>query len=225
MIRVAIGEWAPYTSEHDPKGKMLETLFREAMSMHGHEVEFFYFPWARSKELVLQGRYDVTFPWYLNNELKEAFHVTPTPMMREKEVFFALKKTHFDWKSISDLKKYRVGGTLGYSHVATFEQAGIHVETSTDELHNFSKLEAGRIDVYPSSYIVGNQFIRELFGPEELEKFKVHPKPLRDDPMFALFSKKTQNGMAYAAALDDSLKRLIESGRYKELVKPGLPPP
>ena len=28
------------------------------------------------------------------------------------------------------------------------------VETSTDELHNFSKLEAGRIDV-SSSYIVG----------------------------------------------------------------------
>ena len=65
------------------------------------------------------------FPWYLNNELKEAFHVTPTPMMREKRGLFALKKNAFDWKSISDLKKYWVGGT-GLQYVATFEQAGIH---------------------------------------------------------------------------------------------------
>ncbi len=218
-IRLAIGEWAPYTSERDASGKMAERIVEEALKRQGHTVEYTYFPWVRSYEMVKQGHYDGTFPWYMTPERQVGFWVHATPVMREKEVFFYLKTLDFHWQTIEDLKAYRVGGTIGYSHVDTMEAAGVRVEKVVSEEQNFRKLLVDRIDIYPASFLVGYNMIHKLFGAEKAQLFTNHPKPLRNDAMFALFSKRTEKGKEYADALEEGLKALLESGEYDALVE------
>lgn len=216
-VNLAIGEWAPYTSEKNPKGKLAEVLVREALELEGHQVKLSYYPWKRSYELVKNGEADGTFPWYSNDERKVEFHMNEEPLMHDKAAFFHLKTTAFEWAEFSDLKKYRVGGTIGYSHVKQLEDQGVTVSAVANEETNFKKMLAGRIDAYPASIVVGYEMINRLFSADKAALFTFHPKLLTEDAMFGLFSKHSAKGKEYSEALSRGLKKLRASGRYDEI--------
>ena len=62
VVNMAIGEWAPFTSEKDPKGKLTEKVVTEAYKLEGVDVKFSYFPWKRSSTMVEEGASDASFP-------------------------------------------------------------------------------------------------------------------------------------------------------------------
>jgi len=41
-ITISTGEWAPYTSQNDPNGKVAETIVREAFKLEGIDVKYSY---------------------------------------------------------------------------------------------------------------------------------------------------------------------------------------
>ena len=41
-ISNSTGEWAPYTSQNDPNGKVAETIVREAFKLEGIDVKYTY---------------------------------------------------------------------------------------------------------------------------------------------------------------------------------------
>jgi len=217
-LRMAIGEWAPYTSESNAQGKLAEVLVTEALDTQGITVEYAYFPWKRSFEAVVAGDFDATFPWYTNEERDEQLIVSKVPLVQEQEVFFHRTDTDFDWSSLSDLSGLRVGGTIGYSHVQQLEDAGISVNTAASDDVNFKKLLNGRIDVFPASKIVGNTMIKDLFSTEEARQLTFHPEPLSQGDMFIMFSRNTAQGQQMADAFDQGLTELKNSGRYDDII-------
>lgn len=217
-VRLAIGEWAPYTSEKNPRGKLAEILVTKAFAMDGVDTVYSYFPWKRAYELVRTGEADGTFPWYENSERRADFHFAQEPLMYEKEVIFHLKSTDFQWRQMADLKNYIMGGTIGYSHIADMEEAGVPVQSVSHEELNFKKMLAGRIQAYPAGFLVGYDIINRIFPPEKSALFTNHPKAFREAAMYGLFSRKAPNGDRYAEILSRNLAKMKASGRYDEII-------
>jgi len=218
-VRFAIGEWAPYTSSTDPKGRILEIIVTEAFKLEGIDVKYKYFPWKRSYLLVESGVFDGTFPWAMTEKHMKNFHMNKISLIKDDGVFFHLKSLPFDWVTIEDLKKYSVGVTIGYKEEQIYKENGIIAESVPTEDLNFKKILAGRIDVYQTSKIVGYEIIKKLFTVEEANQFTNHPRPAVINEFNILFSKKTSNGQRLADIFDAGLQKLKESGAYDSIIE------
>jgi len=217
-IRLATGDWPPYTSQYDPDSKILERIVAEAFRLEGIEVKYDYFPWKRSFIYARDGDYDGTFPWVMTPERKDKFYMNRIPLLKDKNVFFHLKSMRFDWKRLDDLKKYRIGVTIGYYQEGIYKENGIKAEAASSEESNFRKLLAGRIDVYETSNIVGYIRLKKLFPPEVVKQFTHHPKAARVNYYYIFFSKKSPEGKRFSEKFDSGLMKLKASGEYERII-------
>ena len=219
-VKLAIGDWAPYTSEKDPNGKILEKVVTEAFKLEGVNVVYSYYPWKRSIEMVKAGEADGTFPWNKNAEREKDFVIPASSIRTDDGVYFHLKSKPFEWSSLADLKKYKVGVTVVYKQEQIYKDAGITADAVPSEEMNFKKMLEGRIDVYQTSKDVGYETIKTLFPADKAGLFTNHPKPVEQSEYFILFSKKNPNSKALADKFDAGFKKLKDSGAYDKIVAP-----
>jgi len=219
VVKMAIGDWAPYVSKSDPKSQFLETVVTAAFKLEGLSVEYEYLPWKRSFTMVSQGDSDGTFPWNKNESRSTEFYIHEIPLLTDESVYFHLKSTAFSWNTLSDLKNYKVGVTIGYRQEESYKKAGIPAEAVASEDNNFKKISAGRIDVYETSKVVGYSAINRLFDSSTGGKFTHHPKAVSTNPYFILFSRNSENGKSYSEKFDSGMRKLMDSGQYGKIVE------
>lgn len=219
-VKLDIGEWAPFTSEKDQNGKIAEVLVKEAFKLEGYQVELNYYPWKRSYERVKLGQSDGTFPWFINSDRGDTqfFIISRESVIRDKEVFFYRKDRPFNWTTFEDLKKYSIGGVIGYSHISQLKRHGIQLETVANENQNYRKLMAGRLDAAPGSVVVGYQMIRSMFPKSQWDLITHHDKPLREADMFIFFSRQSPRSQELEAVFSNGMKKLKDSGRYSTIL-------
>jgi len=216
-IKMAVGEYPPYTSKNEAHGGFLAKVVTEAFKLESIHVEYSYFPWKRSYESVKNGEHHGTFPWNDISGRDEEFHINKVPLLIDDGVYYHLKSTPFDWETIEDLKNYKLGVTLGYKHENIYRENGINAYPVTTGLLSFKMLLAGRIDVYRTSKDVGYYLINKNFKPEKARLFTHHPKVIDRSGYYILFSKNTPDGKTLSKRFDSGLKKLIESGAYDEI--------
>lgn len=217
QIILTTGDYPPYTSESDSGARVLQQLVKEAYKSVDIDVDYVYYPWKRALEAVKSGSIVGTLPWFWSEERDKDFVFPKEPLVEESEVIFHRKDLDFDWNNYDDLKNYKVGATVGYISTKTLTDQGIKLDTVTDEDLNFKKLLAKRIDIYPTSFTVGYYIIHSTFPPYQAALFTNHPKLIRKEKMYVLFSRKSPKGKEMADKLDIGLKTLKESGRYDEI--------
>lgn len=225
-VRIAIGEWQPYLSEHAPHYGFATHIVTESFSLQGIDVEYGFFPWKRSYMLSKQGQ-----PWigtgvWLHSEDRAEFFYYSDPVVPTNVAFFHLKDVGFDWSAIEDLSDLKIGVTLGYSYGPDFDTAvkkgNITTEESrTDEL-NLQKILKGRIDVFPGEVMVIHSLIREKFSPEIAAQFTHHSKSLHENSQHLLLSKSNPESQQLVEIFNDGLKQLKKSGRYDKIIADGL---
>jgi len=218
-IVLATGEWPPYTSEKDPQGKIAEVILIEAFKLKNINVVCKYVPWKRAYKYTERGEVVGTFPWTKTKEReKDLIIFTKEPLISVKTVFFHLKSLDFKWNDYNDIKKYRVGATLGYSDVEFLKEKGVKVDIAPKEVLNFKKLLGNRIDIVPSAFLVGYNIINKTFTQDKALLFTNSPKPLYTENDFLVISKKIPNGQKIADTFDSGLRELKQSGKYDEII-------
>lgn len=217
-VTFAIGDWEPFTSAKDPKSKLTEKVVIEALKLEGLDASFAYFPWKRASTLLEEGGFDGSFPWGLTDDRAKLFHYTTTTVLKDESVYFHLKTTKFDWNTIQDLKKYKVGVTIGFSNEKLYKDLGIPADAVVLEDLNFKKMLVGRLDVYDTSKSVGLALIAKLFTPEEAKLFTYHSKIISNHEYYGIFSKVSPKGKLYADKLESGLKKLKASGAYDKIM-------
>jgi len=217
-INLLTGEWPPYTSKIEMKGKMAEVIVREAFKLEGVDVKYEYYPWKRSYRSAKEGLATGTFPWYKSEQREEDFIVTKESLLKVKNVFFHLKSLDFQWKSYEDLKKYSIGGTIGYTDAALLQSKGLDVQLVPREELNLKKLLKHRMDITPSSIATAYYFINKLFTKEERSLFTYHPRAIFDSEMYMLISKNIPDAQELADSFDQGLRKLKKSGRYDQII-------
>lgn len=217
-ITIAVGEWPPYTSEHDPQARIAQNLVSEAFALEGINVAYRYCPWIRCYREAKEGHVDATLPWFYSKKRATAFLFSREPLLRIKDVFFYLKGRDFHWNSIADLKRYRLGGTLGYYDTGFLEASGLTLDVVSSEQLNFRKILRGRIDAYPTSLKVGTYLIHRLFSPAIAARFTHSSKSLDEKRAFVMFPRSAANGFALRRSFDRGLKKLKATGRYDAIL-------
>ncbi len=224
-IRLTNGEWQPYLSKDVPHFGIASHIVTEAFALVGVEVEYGFFPWARSMKLAKVGRWDGTVIWGESEERLQNFHFSELVVLTTF-VFFHLRSTQFDWNTYEDLRDIKVGGTAEYYYGYEFEgaeSAGIFkTNRAPNDETGLKKLLKGRIDVFPGEVMVTYAQIRDTFPEEQVALFTHHPKSITERRQFLLLSKTVPGNEQMLDRFNEGLRQLKESGTYDQIIADAL---
>ncbi len=221
-VRIASGEYAPWTSKNIKGAGFTNHVISEAFARVGYRVEFEYYPWKRAFNSAKTGeKFHATSYWYYSDERTQFFHYSD-PLQHEETVFFHLENNPpDDWQSLSDLDGKRIGVTRGYTYINEIWEAheskamSIHV-ADTDEI-NFRKLLKGRIDLFLMETVSGTKLLHDKFSAEETARITFDPNPLFEAVAHLLFNKNRADAEDVMAAFDRGLAEIRADGTYQKM--------
>ena len=221
-IRITNGEWPPFTSERLANKGPLSRIVAEAFALEGITVEYGYFPWKRAYDYARTGKWDGSVGWAPTPKHLQDFHMS-APVITVDKGLFHLKNIPFDWKSIDDLKGWRVGGTAGYAYGDEWDKAvregKLKVDEVTSDEQNIRKLLLRRVDVVAMEVDVANHLIRTLLTPEEAAAITKHPKLVMQTPICLALSRQSARSPELLERFNRGLQRLTESGAYERHIQ------
>ncbi len=213
------GEWAPYTSQKDPNGRLMQNIVTEAFKAVNVDVLYKYYPWKRAYKVVLDIEVDGSLAWYKNSERDELFYYSSRPLANVKTVVFHLKSLKFDWNDFEDLRKYKIGGNLGYTSTQVLLDRNIEVDVVRSEEQNFKKLLLGRIDITPTSFFAGYYLINKLFSKEKAMLFTNHTKQVvPQNGLYFIVPKKHPKAKELINMFNMGYDKLVKSGKYEQII-------
>ncbi len=221
-IRLAIGEWPPYTGQNLPHSGCDAQLVTEAFALAGFSVEYGLFPWARSYHLSENGTWDGTLEWADTPAHRATHYLSADYVSKQEWIFFYRQDQPFEWQSMDDLAGKVIGVTTEYVYSDAFaelKQKGLATfsEAPSDEA-NLKKLLAKRIGIFPMERRVGQALLAANFTPKERAQITVHPKPISAFFTYLLLSKAVPQNRQRLEAFNRGFSRLKASGRYAEIM-------
>lgn len=217
-ITIATLEYAPWTGKNLKSNGFVNHVISEAFQRKGYTVKYTYLPWARGVAETKNGNYSALSYVYWSKDREKEFLLSD-PISEEKIVFFHLKSNPMnDWKTLEDLKHYKIGATRGYTYTKEFWLAAktkrLIVEATHSDLQNFKKLLAGRIDIFPSGLVNGASILRKEFNASQSQLLTSHPKPLSETTGHLAFAKSRKNSENLLQIFNQGLAELRQSGLY-----------
>jgi len=211
-ITLATGEWIPFTSKSlDDYGEFVK-LVSIVLKEMGIQPEYRFYPWPRCYDSVIKGRVWAAFPYSYTEERAKQVMYSDT-ISCSKTVFFYYEKeksgTQYQYGSLEDLKKYKIGGVSGYFYEESFKDSGLDVDYVNKEISGLEKLRMGRIDLMPINDLVGRNLIKTHF-PDDAEKFKSLPKSLSVNSLHLIVSKELPRSLELLKRFNATLKRCCE---------------
>lgn len=190
-VKLVTGEWEPYSGKNmEGKGFVAE-IVTAAFNEMGIEAQITFLPWKRCEYMLKKGTAFAAFPYLKTAEREKTFDFSDEVGNSNMRLFYLKTniKQEVDWNTFADLKKYRIGGTLGYWYEKDFREAGLNVDyAATDEV-SLKKLYEGRMDILAMDELLGWHYIKKLY-PNDLRKFETVKKPLKVDKLRLLISRK-----------------------------------
>ncbi len=170
-IRLATGEWPPYTSAGMEGGGVVSKIIDRVFERMGIEYELVFYPWPRCYEAVVHGRVWGAFPHARTLEREQAVRFS-APILPSASSLFYYGRTpsEFRFQKIEDLGAYRVGGVRGYYYEALFKTAGVTLDYVDNPEQGFGKLVLGRNDLFVANELVGWYLIQRAF-PDKSKNF------------------------------------------------------
>ncbi|MDD2462665.1 MAG: transporter substrate-binding domain-containing protein [Desulfobulbus sp.] len=222
MLRLAIGEWPPYTGQHLPGYGCDSRVVTEAFALVGIRVEYAFLPWARGMLLSRNGLVEGTFEWEDTPAHRKSHFVSSRPISRQEWVFFYRKGTSVDWQQLEDLRQQRIGLTIGYAYSDVFKAMqntypATFIEAASDVL-NFKKLLNRRIDLLPMERAVGQYLLESRFTAQEQAAIGIYPKPIKEFSPHLLLSRAIEGNEKRMQLFEQGLQQLQGSGRYGEIM-------
>lgn len=220
-------EWPPF-QYIDPHGKPVgaDTELVEAVVRHmGHTPLIKVQPWARIEPQGVKGELAGIFSVIKTPEREKSFIYTD-PISTSRTVFFKRKGHDIQWRTLSDLRAYRVGLAAGYAYPPVFAEA---VKTkgfkavlesygSSADLSSLKSLQKGVVDLVICELSVC-QFIIQTHADELGEIDHISTLVGTELPMYLAISKKWPNAAALAQSFNTALAHLVATGTRKKILK------
>lgn len=214
--------WCPYNCEpgSDRPGYMVEVA-REALEPFGHTVEYKGIAWARALAQAEAGQIHGVIGAV--PEEAPGFVFGPAIGTYEDTVVFRAGEA-VDVEDPAALEGLRVGAINGYEYYGPVsdyinenrEDRDLVQYASGDDalMTNLRKLVAGRLDIVAEVRAVLDYSIAQLDRQDEFEVIETEDA----DDIFIAFSPALESSQLYADQLAQGVARLIESGRYDEIL-------
>jgi len=218
----AIGEWAPYTSQHLPGYGVAAELVSAITAASNITPEYNFYPWIRAEVHVREGDAFATFPYVITDGRQRIYNISDV-------LFHGIHKFSYyveagdspltiDYEDIEDLREYRIGVMNGSYFQEQLDKLAIPYETSTTVDQSVHKLKLGRIDFYLDSPAIISAAIKRMY-PESISQFKFLPKPFDDEqPYVLLVSRKYPDSESLLNRFNTGLRVIKENGTYDRIL-------
>jgi len=220
-IVISTGEWPPYTSKKMKHFGYSLHIVSKAFETQGYQVTYKFFPWKRAYAMAEKGEYDGTGVYYKNKKRLEDFYFS-NPVSSSTIVIFHRKDKVVEWKTIEDLKKYRIGITLGYSYGDEFNNAskkyGFRLDTSPTDISGFKKILKNRIEIMLCDFGVGYWILQNEFDASQKLLVTNHPKPLIENTVHFIASKKRKDSKEKIEIINKGLMQMKTSGLLEKFL-------
>ncbi|MGF1696370.1 transporter substrate-binding domain-containing protein [Vibrio lamellibrachiae] len=215
IVTLASGEWYPYQSQTLREGGFVAHIVTEAFKQEGYEVKLVYYPWARGFDKVRTGEVDGSFAYSKTDE-RIKFALFSDVILSVPIAVFHRRDDEVVWNEVSDLQGLEIGGVLGYDYgLSELEKSNvINIIRIENQIGNYHKLLSGRLDILLEYPNVANKFIDKLNAEDKLV---MNPKPINLLSYSLIISKKSKRSEQLIAAFNSGLKKLRESGVYKQI--------
>lgn len=220
-IRIATGEWPPYTSKNLNGDGIACKLISEAFAAVGVKVAFVFYPWNRSLELTRRGGIEATATWFESPDRRADFHLSD-PLFDSKFLLYYLKDTPISWQTVDDLSGLKIGATIGYFYGEAFARAEktrqiTIIRASSDET-NLKNLLRGRLDAFPLDQRVAEFMFANDLPAADAARIGSNAIAVHSRPQHLLVSRKAANGEALIRLFNRGLSTIRGNGTYERIV-------
>jgi len=216
IIKINSGEWPPYLSESLPHYGFFSHIVTNAFQNESIKVDYKFKPWKRTFEETKLGFVNASIGWSKTPEREADFLFSDSVIVGES-VFFHLKTQVVDWQNYQDLRKYTIGGTLGYEYTFEHDPLVVIERVANDEI-NFRKLFKGRVMIFPSDKDAGYMVLNKHFTTEQVSKITYDRKAYDQTSYRLIFPKKHPDSKRLLAIFNKGLKKLRQTGAFAQII-------
>lgn len=188
--------------------EIIEALVRRAGGVPEIEPQ----PWVRVQDMLERGEVDAAFQFVGRaDRFEKYFMVGP---FRAGQTVFATRPDHrIQWKTLADLRGYRIGTIRGYTYGAAFDNdASLARETAAGDYSQLVRmLAAQRVDV-----IIGDREALSYFARREMLRLDIISPPLAEVPRYIAVPKTKPDR---AERLTGALASLRRDGTLMAILK------
>lgn len=214
-VSIATLNWEPYIGESLPNKGYVAEVIKAAFAVNGHEVDLEILPWARVIKMAENQAVNAYGPEYYSEDLKENYYLS-NPFPGGPLVFFKRKDSNISYKTLNDLSSYKIGVVRGYVNTTTFDNASfLQKEESVNDITNFKKLIAGRIDLVVADKYVGLYLIKQKL-PESILKIELLSPPLEEKKLYLCFPKEIPQSKQLRDDFNEGLSLIRINGKLNE---------
>lgn len=223
VLRIATGEFPPYATASRPDQGLALAVVRRAFELVGRSVQFHFLPWPRALAETRDGRWDASAHWGATPERRRDFLLSDN-LYTERWLLLHRRAMTMDWRSVEDLRPYRLGLVPEYTYTPELWQAArsgqLRYEQPRNDVVSLRMLLLGRIDVLPLDRNVACDILARQFTPAEGLALNAHPRPLNDQfTTHVLFAPVLAESEALRAAFNRGLAQLRASGEHRRMTR------
>lgn len=219
-ITLVIGDYAPYIDDKAENKGLLSEIVVQSFAQEGITASIDFKPWKRVEENAIQKDSKLSYGWIHTTERAEKW-LYSDPIYSSADVFITHADSDFSWKTLEDLKPYRIGVIRGYSQGDEFEaiKSQLQIQVADSDIANLRKLLAKRIDIFPSDPVVAAYAIRTSFTADERSKFRVVSEPnLGVSAMHMVCAKTYAKCQYYLDKFNAGQKKLEAAGTKQKII-------
>lgn len=169
-------------------------------------------PWVRVQDLLERGEVDAAFQFVGRADRFEKYFMVG-PFRAGQTVFAARPDHHIQWKTLADLRGYRIGTIRGYTYGAAFDNdAGLTREAAAGDYSQLVRMLAAlRVDL-----IIGDREALSYFARREMLRLDIISPPLAEVPRYIAVPKTRPDR---AERLTGALASLRRDGTLMAILK------
>ncbi len=217
-VSLVTADWAPYYGVELDENGFVTALVTAAFERRGHSVSLDFMPWKRSLHRVEQGEADAVMGAYHSEERAQKY-LFSDPFFTVTVGLAALPSLGIrEYKSLEDLKPYRIGINRGWVNSREFDAADFLMkDEATHQILNVRKLLAGRVDMIVTALGVLRYEITQWSGPAPREIVFLHP-PLARHGLHLMAARANPEATAIIRDFNQGLAHIREDGTYAKII-------
>lgn len=212
-------DWPPYIGQGLTNRGYIAEIVIESFARVGYKVHLDFLPWNRALYLAQRGDYDGLVAAYYTEEREEFFCYHDSSLGQSEIVFMTLAHREIQYKTMEDLKGYRIGITKGFAYPTVFEEADyLEKEEAIDTKSLLKLLLGGRVDLIVEDRLVLYHLLEEELR-ESVEEVRVVEPILDRKQLFVAFSTSRAGYFQTVSAFGRGLSEVKRDGTFEAIRK------
>jgi len=220
-IKISSGEWKPWSGKNLKKNGVAIDIVTSVLKSQGIDSTVKFHAWARSYRLAKAKKYNATAVWFKSEKRAKDFYFS-YDIFSTKDMIISKKGKNIKFDTISDLKKYKIILTYGYSYGKEIDDMIANKQLNvkfvySDLLALKQIITRNTHDIFICANSVAKTIINDKFK-DKSHLFEFHKNPTITHPLYFLVSKKSKDAKALISTFNKGLKEFKKKGLIKQMI-------